>query len=599
MRFTFALIISCFLITLPSVGNISSVDRKEISKTEPIPTENDALKLASLDILTVPIFDRQYIRYIWIVPNEFMFEDMQIMSLTLNYISRGTVPVQPIPIGKDKLMLVRLDLRAYAPKEKDLEDLIKVWEEFRFDPRFNLLLTKDTIKFAIGVDIPKGKGKTKKREFRDKKPYYKDGKNVYWDDKTEKYYPQPYLDEPYTENGTGFDVGEDVIRIVAPHLDPILVSILVDLTRSQAPVVNHRYFLFRALSTLQDKGLYKDVFGGLYYQLAGIKKGAKKGTDEDVLLEQLGIGNVEKGINAKKIFDELRSDQRVAVFRSGITGKPRRVDILKTLAGRDSQGIVSITHDLKAQDIDVGQHPILNLLDFKDAAREVIFEKTNGLHGFALFNGNGELQDVVPADVAVDNTIPFPNRAELQPAIGCIRCHAKESGLRFLTNDVKELLKGINIFDDKGERDKSQSDIVDRLAGLYGGDLEIKILPRARDDYNSSILKITGPWKKKDENDQTRIAKYTGDHIAKIYSDYFFSQVRAIDTLHDFGIEVKDNKEAQKILTKLLPPVPIDVGGFIPEDARLVALKVGLSLNRTDYDLLYSFIKLRLKNVKK
>lgn len=603
MRYNILVLWLILLWILPCFAS-SSVAPKQLDKDH-IPTENDALRLAVADILSIPPQDRYLYRYIWITPTETQFEDLQCISLTLNYISRGTVIVQPPPLGQGKLMLVRVDLRAYAPKDNDFDDLIRVWEEFRFDPRFNLLLTKDTLKFATGIDIPQQKpkiiNKTKKRDFKDTQSYRDKatGKPLgYWDDETKKYYPNPFIEETYQETiKVGlFDAGEDVIRVVAPHLDPILVATLVDSTRSQAPVVNHRYFMFRALSSLQDKGLYRTVFGGLYFQLAGIKKGAKKGTDEDVLLESLGVGNIEKGITAQKIFDDLRSDQRVAVFRSGITGKPRRVDMLKTLAGRETQGIISITHDLKAQDIDVGTHPVLNLLDFKDAAREVIFEKTNGLHGFALFNGKGELQDVVPPDVAMDNTVPFPNRSELQAAIGCIRCHAKESGWRILTNDVKTLLKGVNVFGDNNDK-RSQQDIVDRLAGLYSGDLENKILPRARDDYNQIILKTSGPWKK--SKSQTDIAKLTGNHIGDVYGAYWYTQPNALSTLHDLGIQIKDPKEATAILTKLLPPVPIDAGGFILEDARIVALKVGIPINRSDYDLVYSFIQFRMKAIKK
>ncbi len=215
-----------------------------------IPTENDALALAAADIATIPVFDRCYVRYLWVKPSDTLHEDMQCLSLACNYISRATVIVRPMPLGKDRLMLLRIDLRHYWPKERDLEEVLKAWEEFRFDPRFNLLLTRDTLKFAIGVDLPTGKKSTtkKKREFADKQSY-KDAKTGaylgYWDEQTKTYHKNPWVEEVCQEQGGLFDSGDDVVRVVAPHLDPLLVAALVEQTRSQAPVVNSGYFLTR------------------------------------------------------------------------------------------------------------------------------------------------------------------------------------------------------------------------------------------------------------------------------------------------------------------------------------------------------------------
>lgn len=592
----FVLVVFVGVFLLPVTAQFQ-IDDKNIESL--IPSANDALALAELDLRSLDRETRLYTRYIWITNGE--FEDLQCSSLVLNYISRGTVALRPMPLGKGKLMLARLDLRHYAPRPTDLLEFTKVWEELRYDPKFNLLFTKDTLKFSGGISFPKSQKMVKHKRAFESDPYKgKDGKIYYWDEKTKDYYLNKWVEEDRTEYQE-FGKNVEVARVIAKHIDPMLISSIIDSTQSVAPVVSHQYFIFRAMSTLQDKGVYKEVYGGLYYQFAGIKRGFKKGTDEDHLLEKLGVGNVEAGITASKLFDSLRSDQRVAVFRSGITGKPRRVDLLRTLATRENQGLILITHDLKAQDIDIGTHPIMNLLDFKDAAREVIWETLLGLHGFALFNGNGELQDVVPADVAIDHTVPIPNRAELQPAIGCIRCHAKESGWRILTNDVKKLTKGVDILNDTSQKNKDPADLIDRLAGLYSGDLENKLLPRARDDYNSAILKATGPWKK--SKDQTDLARLSGQKMGDIYADYWYAQVDAKKALLDLGHNVKDSKEAAVLLTKLLPPVPLVTGdGYIPEDPRIVALKVGLEINRSDYDLVYSFVADRIaitKGVKK
>src|ERR1017187_8125901 len=269
--------------------------------------ENAALAIAVKDIQSLPVYDRPFIRYIYMPSGK--QEDLQLTSLTLNYISRASTIVRPLPIDKT---MVRVDLRHYAPREKDFEEFSQTWYNFTFDPMFSLLLTKDTLKFSQIIlqsgDLAEGK----------------------------------------------IIGSQDVAKVLSPHIDAKLFATLVLETGSAAPVVNHRYFITRALSTIQDKGVFKTIYGGLYYDFIGIKTGAKKGTDEDVLFEQLGVGDIESGVTAAKIFDKLRSDSRLAVFRSGITGRPRRVDFLRTLAGRieDNASLISVTHDIKQQDID-------------------------------------------------------------------------------------------------------------------------------------------------------------------------------------------------------------------------------------------------------
>ena len=133
-------------------------------------TENDALALASLDVATIPPQDAVYTRYLWI--RDGSYEGLQCCNLAMGYISRGTVIVRGVPlplppVPGSKLLLLRIDLRNYAPRDKDLRELTSTFEEFRFDPRFNLLITKDTIKFAeaAGLTVPPLVQKVKK--FRD------------------------------------------------------------------------------------------------------------------------------------------------------------------------------------------------------------------------------------------------------------------------------------------------------------------------------------------------------------------------------------------------------------------------------------------------
>jgi hypothetical protein len=604
-----------FIALLPAFGHSSATQWPIAPET--IPTENDVLRLAAADILTLPPFDRQYQRFLWVVPSETLWEDSQATVLALNYVSRSTIAVHPIRLGANKLMLLRFDLRMVAPKDRDLEEWTRVFEEFRFDPRFSLLLTKDTLKFAAGIDLPKSSPKQvttkKKRFFKDQQLYSSQGKTLgYYDEKTGMYSANPWVEETVTETVGGglFSDGEDVVRVVAPHLDPVLVATLVEATLSQAPVISSDYFIFRALSTIRDvvnvkNKVFDTIFGGRYPDLVGIKRGAKKGTDLDVLLQDLGVGNVEKGITAQKIFEELRSDARVAVVRSEVTGKPRRIDFLRTLSGRvvDNQGIISITHDLKDSSVDVGQDPVANLLAEQiDDGREVLWELANGLMGGAAFNGAGKFVDEVPPDIANDTTIPGPHGGRLQAIISCLGCHAKAGGWMYVQNDALKLLKAFDAFGDKSLPGRSVPDQIDRLAGLFSGNPEGKLLPRMRDDLASAVLKAIGPWKSS-KKAQTDIVGLSHSHLRKRYNDWWYGTIDAKQALFDLGIAVKDAKDAPAILKKMLPPVPVvqinDGNPFIAEDYRIGLLVTGVPLNRAQYSLVAPLIKFRVKVVKK
>jgi hypothetical protein len=585
-------------------------------KTEEIkpiaqPVPNDGIVLARVDLETVSIIDRYYTRYIWIPDGE--KDSIRASSLTLNYISRATIPIRPMPVAGGRLL--RIDLRHYAPREKDLEEWITHWEEFQFDPHFSLLITKDIVDFVKidKKDLPKHKvtrtvpGKIIKRE-ETRIIDHPGGDFHYPDDSGRilknveagryKCYLEFHIREKDMTEEVLVSKNVDVIRLNGKHILSNAYLELQQNTGSLAPVVHHLYFMSRVLATIKDKGPYRTILGGLYYEFRGIKKakdvkGKEKATDEDLFFEELGVGNIAQGITAKKVFDKLRSDQRAAVFRSNVTGKPRRVDMFHTLAGRETTGWGSITHDLKDEDIDIGTHPIMNLIDFKDAAREAIFESQNGLHIFALFDANGGLQDEAPIAVVADRTIPAPHSPKLQAAISCIRCHgiSGDDGWKPVNNDVKILLnKQLDVFRDTTRKNELITDTVDRLVGLYGGNFS-KNLTRARDDYAESILKVTGPWSS--SLDQTDVVKISSQRIANSWAEYNYNTVDAHQALKELGVLVPKDKAADVINRLLIPDKDDIIDGIIPEDPRIGALKRGLSINRTDWSLVYSFAAAR------
>lgn len=563
-----------------------------------LPNPNDAVAMALADARTLRPEDRLFTRYVWVRSGNDL--DGKVASFVLNMLSRGSQIVRPLGIGTGKMLVLRCDLRAYAPQINDLNEWTKLWEQLQFDPAFSLLITRGILK-QLAPDAIKGKGFVvgDAQVFVETEPYIENGETYHgrWEKKRVDGLRDIVLKDLQ-------DV--DLIRVPGQFLDRSQWDGLSQLLNTASPIVSDGYFIGRTASTIRDKGLFSVVYGGLYYELGGIRRNAQKGTDEDNLLEQLGVGNVAKGITAKEIFSKLRSDQRVAIFRSQVTGSPRQMEFFRTLSGRLdlASGLISFTHDLKNQNVDIDTHPIANLLAFRDDAREVIAEKSNGLHLYAAFNGQGALQDEVPFDVASDHTIPAPHTRRLQPAISCISCHEADGsdGWKKAENDVMRLIqrKGkLDIFGDTSQAANTVPDTLDRLAGLYQGDPE-RALSRGRDDYAAAVLKATGTWPS--QKGQADAVKLAAERTVGLWRSYYYGLVTPARALQELGIEVGPGADATKILNELLEPdlratvtVPEIGTKIVAEDPRLAALKNGIAISRFDWDLSQSFAADRVR----
>jgi hypothetical protein len=573
-----------------------------------LPTPGDAVRWALGDLELLSPFDRPYVRYLFVQDGS--DGSLKSASLTLNYVSRGSAIYRPYPVplrnlppgGGAGYHLLRVDLRLYAPRAGDLRDWLRVWEELAFDPLFGLLLTRDALDFADQAlldSVPPVTVKVKRQvQERNAK-----GELLWWSgDRTRPVLIEQVVEEvvPLRER-----LQDQVIRLNSPAVDPEALLLLQGLTGSSAPVVDHRYFKVRALTAVKDKKVFAQVFGGLYYDLKGIKKAKDalgrdtKATDLDLYFENLGIGNIQAGVGADALFDRLRSDQRLALFRSQVTGKPREVSAFHVLGDKEGGSWGAITGDIKDGDIDIGDRAFANLLTPRRQAREAIFPGANGFPVFALFDGAGALQVEVPPDVAVDSTIPAPHTRRLQPAVGCIRCHGGDGsdGWKPLTNDVKALTKEVDLFGDLSKKNRAEDfDTVDRLAGLYAGNFD-KALRRARDDLAEVTLRATGPW---GDGDQTDVAKTGATRLGDEFAAYVYDLVDAPAALADLGLKV-DGKRAVPALKACLPPATAARGGgwfpravtFVPEDPRLAALKAGLGVSRADWGLAYGYAAAR------
>ena len=85
---------------------------KDKTKHQARVAEEQACSLALADVSTLSPFQRLTTRYLWI--NSGDYQDAQAATFAINVISRSAVVwrLQPNIIGKDALMLLRLDLTA-------------------------------------------------------------------------------------------------------------------------------------------------------------------------------------------------------------------------------------------------------------------------------------------------------------------------------------------------------------------------------------------------------------------------------------------------------------------------------------------------------
>ncbi len=383
---------------------------------------------------------------------------------------------------------------------------------------------------------------------------------------------EPYFHVPQynTINITG---GKRNIAVLAPHINQEHAKILMNATSSASVIYRADWFISRSLSTLN---------GGAYYKFQGWVKGTKKMTQAEIFAT---LGAAEEA--SKK----LNGDQRIGMTQSQVTGKPRRVDRIQGLAGRSSTGAIWITHDIFDEDAESHRHPIYNLLAFTDRGREIIFEKNNGLHGFILTDNSGNLADSAPPNLVADHEIPRPYTRNLQGAISCIRCHAKENGLMSANNDVKDLIEsGFDVFDDVSELKLSRQQVIDRLSA-YGGDFT-KRLDLGRSDYADAVFRATDGMS----------PRQAGELVSKIYSSISYNNVDVHQALLETGHKVNPKDSLAYFRSVIdLENQKANIGGTSVKlaDPMIGFLSINKPILRVDFERVYSDLMIKSMNSKR
>lgn len=346
--------------------------------------------------------------------------------------------------------------------------------------------------------------------------------------------------------------------VLAPHLRQQEAVALAGLSLSTGAIYRADFLLYKMLSTLE---------GGKYYDFLQVQRQVSKDTNpQSVFLASLGVFEATT--------KNLSADKRSALIRSGVTGKPRRIDFLFGVFGNPA----SITHDIADEDVDPDQHPLLNLLQFDDRAREVIVARPNGTHAFALFDDRGDFQDSVPDNIAHDDTIPAPHTKRLQPAISCIRCHGPFDGYKPFQNEVAQVLSsGIQVALELDGLHLTYPQVKAKLEGLYAGRLDVPdgVVGRARRDYSAAIYRISG-------SAYASPVIGVSEHVSQIYASYRYAIVTPERACLEIGLSV-DPGQGIAGLRQLLGTNP-----NAPVGATEALLRSGISVNRVDFERDYA-----------
>ena len=495
----------------------------------------EAAALAAADIVAVPEHDQCFQMYAFFSESNDLKADAFDKALNTG-ISHASTLYKTVRLADG--YLVRFDVRRFVPQAVDYARFCEL-REFKLaviEPDFHkaeLIFNKHGI-------------------------FQKQACPVYLADDGKQYH---YKTVPL-DSGEQFALGSNVEALLLLH----------SLTKSNVPIVRAEWFQNLILATLE-VGKAK----GLYYEFQGVK-----GLKISEVFAKFGVD--------EKTVAKLRSDQRAAIFHSGVTDRERRFDLFPTLGTRPEvgPGFGTATYDTALGDVDPEQSPLRNLLDFLFTATEFFFLKPNGMQFAGLGNNQDQLQDSAPEDVAHDSTVPHPSPQTLQPIISCMGCHGPFDGYVPFKNDVltlyqKQLPGGLrgNIFDDLDGK-HGVDDTLDRLHGLYSGDMQ-EPLRLLQDAHARATFKLTG----------RTVAEIDGE-LVRSRNSFVFGRWNAKRVLYDCGFYV-DEDEMLERFAELVPPMPKYDGRSSPEDPSILGLRAGLDLSLAQWQHVKPDVLLRIR----
>jgi len=534
----------------PPIGPAQQVSPKKL------PNPSDAVRLAALDLQTMSEDAQPFQRYFWTDDTSKAFHG------AFNYVLNTTVShasVLYLPTITANGHLIRVDTRRIWPRTKHIEQFFPVFEELALiDPYFHMQGTiEQEVTKQVKVTVPR----------------YKANDGKFYDYKFENQVTKVVT-----------TASEHAIHLGGLDGDMSAIQYLSEATLSQAPILNAKWFI-RITTTSNSKE------NGRYIQFRGFKKSQKDAAGNITKsAEQLWLEGM--GIDYSQVKNDLQSDQRIGKWRSLITGKPRAIEYLYALNVRAAVGpmVVTMTRDYFTGTISAKNHPIKNLLNYKFDGTEAIGPLPNGMLSFLLFDGDGNLVDVAPQTLVSDRTVPAPHPADLQGPISCIRCHGPTEMWMDTKNDVMAFTKGnlgVNIYDDESDENLTPEEALDRISGLYTGELA-EPLRISRNTHAKATFLVTGGM---DIPDVTK-------KIAEIYQEFRYDPVTPEVACRELGYVVSAEKAAV-VFNSIVPKLPPNRHGIRTENVMVATLRAWSSnaplyVNRDDWEQEYSDTMLRV-----
>jgi len=557
-------------------------NRKPPAKPTAVPTPADAVVLAATDIAGLALEDQPFQRYLFTydTSNEFYGAFCYVINSSISH--AATLYKPPRLAGGH---LIRIDLRRLWPQKQEFQSLIPIYEELAtIDPYFHVtgqVTVKKKVKKTVEVTEFEEKTVTEKTGRQVRKLYqYANGQQFYrLEDETRtvtKKVPVKRKKEVEEEVEEQIEGTEHALHLLGTNKTDAPILVLAESTRSAVPILRADWFIFIVSNS-------DEAENGRYYQFRLIEKSKDDKSAEQLWLESVGIDYA--------VVQNIRADQRVGMWRSKVTGKPRAIEYFFAPSTRPAVGPagVSITRDYFKGAVDAKEHPLKNLLNYKFDGSEAMGYLRNGMMTFTLFDGAGELVTKAPPNLVADRTIPAPHDTELTSMISCIRCHGPTDMWMDAPNEVLHLSKGVrglNFFDDESDKENPEA-TMDRLAGLYAGEMD-EFLRISRNTHAKATFIVTGGMKIPDVSKK----------IGEIYNTYRYDLVTVQTACLELGWRVSE-EDAYDWFHRILPKLPPNRFGVSPENVTVGTLRASsarypLSVNRDDWEQEYADAMLRV-----
>jgi hypothetical protein len=414
---------------------------------EPIYTPDSSVKFALADLATIDPEFQPYIRYLSLynVPKIHRQAVGETVSFVINSLSRRKQIYIPVFTGGSDQTVIRLNLKDYDIDPAQFDKLGKEGSGVRPfpDPYFHYLLQKGDVRKTKKQKVQKEVEKEVEKTVNKKKLVF----SGYYDQFRQPIYREEIVKEVVKEVvKQTIEVEEDVAdgfekKVVfaqAPWLDPVAIAQLTAATNSEVPILRADWFVVNA------------TLPPAYYNF--LELGNKEAD-----FQKLVFADVKLAEKARSQFKAVAVTSVVARNNRTLTRSPTFTD-----------GYYWESHDsLKSID---DRNYLLNFLNEKFDAKEIIGTLPNGLQAYFVTDGAGNRVDFADPNVATDYT--SVDRI-VRTGRSCMICHSEgikpiEDNVRLLNRKLQNLESIKLLITDE----KQAYQVFD----LFGSDLDKKIV---------------------------------------------------------------------------------------------------------------------------